>query len=181
MFDLRPPGCEFYLVEPTTANNHTILLHSALHLFNTVRWRSTVERAKSVLLRQAWRLIDLDVIVPSQVRGRRYAGIQSVPISQIRGSMGRIGDFDRGFHPLDDRLRSRWISVAMARSQFIPLPPVSLVQVGACYFVEDGHHRISVARAFGESAIDAEITVWDVHGPLPWEPQPVWQQALQAA
>ncbi|HSN74547.1 MAG TPA: transcriptional regulator, partial [Anaerolineae bacterium] len=97
------------------------------------------------------------------------------------GSMGRTGDFDHHFHPLDDRLRSRWISVAMARRQFIPLPPVSLVQVGACYFVQDGHHRISVARALGESAIDAEVIVWDVSGPLLWEPQPVLRPVLQAA
>jgi hypothetical protein len=181
MFDIRPPVCDFYLSEPNTASSHAVLLHSALHLFNTARWRSTVERAKSALRRQAWRLLDLDVITPGQVRGRRYAGIQSVAIPQIRGSMGRTGDFDRSFHPLEDRLRSRWISVAMARSQYVPLPPVSLVQVGGLYFVEDGHHRISVARALGESAIDAEVTVWDVHGPLPWEAQPVLQPAWQAA
>lgn len=181
MFDIHPPLCDFYLAEPSTASSHAVLLHSALHLFNTARWRSAVERAKSALRRQAWRLLDLDVITPGQVHGRRYAGIQSVAISQIRGSMGRTGDFDRSFHPLDDRLRSRWISVAMSRSQFTPLPPVSLVQVGGLYFVEDGHHRISVARALGESAIDAEVTVWEVHGPLPWEPQVALQPVLQMA
>jgi hypothetical protein len=181
MFDIRPPVCDFYLAEPSTAGSHAVLLHSALHLFNTARWRSTVERTKSALRRQAWRLLDLNQVASGQVRGRRYAGIQSVAIGQIRGSMGRTGDFDRSFHPLEDRLRSRWISVAMARSQYVPLPPVSLVQVGRLYFVEDGHHRISVARALGESAIDAEVTVWDVHGPLPWEPQPVLRPILQSA
>jgi hypothetical protein len=181
MFDIRLPSYDYYPGERTVVNDHAILLQGALHLFNTARWRSTVERAKSALRRQAWRLFDLDVITPSQVRGRRYAGIQSVAISQICGSMGRTGDFDHSFHPLDDRLRSRWVSVAMARSQYVPLPAVSLVQVGACYFVEDGHHRISVARALGESAIDAEVTVWDVHGPLPWEPQPVLRPVLQSA
>ena len=39
------------------------------------------------------------------------------------------------------------------------------------YFVRDGHHRISVARARGQRAIDAVVTVWDVAGPLPWEPE----------
>jgi hypothetical protein len=181
MFDIRPPVCDFCLSEPNTASSHAVLLNSALHLFNTARWRSTVERATRALRRQAWRLLDLDVVTPGQVRGRRYAGIQSVAISQIRGSMGRTGDFDRSFHPLEDRLRSRWISVAMARSQYVPLPPVSLVQVGGLYFVEDGHHRISVARALGESVIDAEVTVWDVHGPLPWEPQPAGRPVLSPA
>lgn len=180
MFDLRPPVYDFNLAERNTANSHAILLHSALHLFNTARWQSTVERVRSALRRQAWRLFDLDGIAPGQVRNRCYAGVHSVAISQIRGSMSRTGDFDRGFHPLNDRLRSRWISVAMARTQSVPLPPVSLVQVGGLYFVQDGHHRISVARARGESAIDAEVMVWDVHGPLPWEPQPALQPAWQA-
>jgi hypothetical protein len=134
-----------------------------------------------VLRRRAWRLLDLDLVPPSQVRGRRYGGIQSVAISQICGSMGRSGDFDHCFHPLDDRLRSRWVNIALARCQFVPLPAVSLVQVGACYFVEDGHHRISVARALGESAIDAEVTVWEVSGPLPWEPQPTLRPVMQTA
>jgi hypothetical protein len=49
------------------------------------------------------------------------------------------------------------------------LPPVELVQIGDFYFVRDGHHRISVARAMGQEHIEAEVTVWDVVGPLPWE------------
>ena len=181
MFDLRPPSYAFYSADRPVVNNHAVLLQGSIHLFNAVRWRSTVERAKSVLRRRAWRLLDLDVIAPSQVRGRRYGGIQSVAISQICGSMGRTGDFDHCFHPLDDRLRSRWINIAIARSQAVPLPPVSLVQVGCCYFVEDGHHRISVACALGEGAIDAEVTVWDVYGPLPWEPQPTLRPVMQTA
>jgi hypothetical protein len=39
---------------------------------------------------------------------------------------------------------------------------VELIQVGECYFVRDGHHRISVARALGQHAIDVEVTVWEV-------------------
>jgi hypothetical protein len=49
------------------------------------------------------------------------------------------------------------------------LPPVVLVQVGDVYFVRDGHHRISVARALGQLDIEAEVTVWQVSGPLPWD------------
>lgn len=37
--------------------------------------------------------------------------------------------------------------------------------------VRDGHHGISVARAFGQEQIDAEVMVWDLVGPLPWEAQ----------
>jgi hypothetical protein len=46
---------------------------------------------------------------------------------------------------------------------------VELVQVGDVYFVLDGHHRISVARALGQQDIEAKVMVWRVTGPLPWE------------
>ena len=52
------------------------------------------------------------------------------------------------------------------------LPPVALIQVGDHYFVRDGHHRISVARALGQLAIEATVEVWQVDRPLPWEQLP---------
>jgi hypothetical protein len=57
------------------------------------------------------------------------------------------------------RTIDRWVSVAIARSQGVTLPAVELILVGEDYFVRDGHHRISVARAFGEEYIDAKIIV----------------------
>jgi hypothetical protein len=57
----------------------------------------------------------------------------------------------------------------LARQQGAKLPPVALIQVGDVYFVKDGHHRISVARALGQVEIEAVVTVWHVAGQLPWE------------
>src|SRR5215208_981454 len=37
------------------------------------------------------------------------------------------------------------------------LPPVSLYKIGDAYFVQDGNHRISVARQRGVEMIDAEV------------------------
>jgi hypothetical protein len=54
------------------------------------------------------------------------------------------------------------MGLAAARQRGIVLLPVDLIQVGDVYFVRDGHHRISVAQAFGQKQIDAEVTVWDV-------------------
>jgi hypothetical protein len=87
------------------------------------------------------------------------AETRPVPLDQILGSDGRCGDFDRDFNPLHDHRRGT------------PLPPVDLVQVGNLYFVQDGHHRISVARALGQPEIEARVTVWHVSRPLPWETQ----------
>jgi hypothetical protein len=99
------------------------------------------------------------------------AGTRLVPLAQIVGSEGRCGDFDCDFYPLHDHNRARWLRIAAARRRGTPLPPVDLVQVGDLYFVQDGHHRISVARALGQPDIEARVTVWQVAGPLPWETQ----------
>jgi hypothetical protein len=103
------------------------------------------------------------------------AGLQTVTIAQILGSEGRSTDFDRDFYPLKDHNRGRWLNIARARQQGKTLPPVVLVQIGDVYFVRDGHHRISVARALGQEAIDARVTSWQVSGPLPWEVVPTSQ------
>jgi hypothetical protein len=182
MFELRSNASDLYSAAcPPAADRHAILLQGALDRFNAARRAAAFECAKSFLLGHARRLLSLAALPSSQVCGRHYGGIQCVNLNRICGSMNRTGDFDHHFHPLDDRLRDRWVSVAMARSQDVPLPPVSLVQVGACYFVEDGHHRISVARAMGQTAIEAEVTVWDVYGPLPWERQPAARPVVQIA
>jgi hypothetical protein len=97
---------------------------------------------------------------------RTYAGIETVPIRRIQGSQGRSQDFDPDFNPLQDRTQVRWLSVARARQGGKSLPPVKLVQVKDLYFVQDGHHRISVARALGQQDIDAEVSVWGVTGLL---------------
>jgi hypothetical protein len=103
------------------------------------------------------------------VQAMHDGGVRTVPINQIRGSEGRSHYFDLDFNPLYDQTRGRWLSIAVAQQQGKALPPVSLIQVGDLYFVQDGHHRISVARARGQTAIEARVIVWQVSGPLPWE------------
>lgn len=92
-----------------------------------------------------------------------------VSLDQIVGSEGRCADFDRDFNPLGDHNRGRWLRVAAARQRGTDLPPVDLVQVEDSYFVQDGHHRVSVARALGQTEIESRVTVWQVSGPLPLE------------
>ncbi len=88
------------------------------------------------------------------------AGLQTVDFRQIRGSENRCSDFDAQFHPLRLGTRDRWTSIAAARLMGAILPPVELIQVGDIYYVRDGHHRISVARALGEEYIEAHVTAW---------------------
>jgi len=83
--------------------------------------------------------------------------IIAVAIEKIVGSESRVHDFDKHFRPLVNHTRDRWVSIAIARHQGINLPPVELIQVGDKYFVRDGHHRVSVAKTFGQATIEAQV------------------------
>src|SRR5438270_2097315 len=88
----------------------------------------------------------------------RFVGLQVVSLDQIVGSVDRGRDFDRRFRPTSGRLRGRWEQIAAAARRGESFPPVDLVRVGELYFVRDGHHRVSVARALGRTDIDAYVT-----------------------
>ena len=86
-----------------------------------------------------------------------YKGMQVVPIKLIVGSEGRYQDFDNRFFPKRLHLKNRWEHIDMAHLNDIALPPISLYELGGVYFVRDGNHRVSVAKAKGIEFIDAEV------------------------
>lgn len=91
---------------------------------------------------------------PMQKQSRK---IVNVAVDKIVGSEGRVHDFDKHFRPLVTHTRDRWVSIVVARHFGITLPPVELIQVGDEYYVRDGHHRISVAKTFGQATIEAIV------------------------
>ena len=91
-------------------------------------------------------------------------GIRVVDPEKIVGSVGRRRDFDRCFMPLRAAAGERWKRVDLAFYRDRALPPVSLYKVGDEYFVEDGNHRISVARYHGLPDVEADVTeLWPAH------------------
>lgn len=87
---------------------------------------------------------------------------QPIPIHKIRGTSGRLDRFDSDFHPIMRRDKGRWTGVAGAMMEDpTQLPAIELVRVGDVYYVLDGHHRISVARALGKLFIDANLMCWE--------------------
>jgi len=135
----------------------------ALDLYERARQRGWWYQVAALLRGRSTDLLDLARITAgSTIRARRSLGTQIVPIGQIRGSEGRRTDFDDTFHPLQKHTRSRWLGIAVAWLQHANLPPVELIRLGDVYFVRDGHHRISVVRAFGLQEIDAVVTVWEL-------------------
>ncbi len=89
---------------------------------------------------------------------QRQLGLKVVALEQIVGTVDRSRDFDRRFRPTSGRVRSRWEQIAAATRRGESMPPVDLLKVGVIYFVRDGHHRVSVARALGRADIDAYVT-----------------------
>ena len=159
--------------------HETIIVQTSWTLFQKASRRGWMRRAWAAITRRPRRLMTLSSL-GSRPYAQHYGGHQTVEIRKIIGSENRIGDFDDRFNPLRGQSKDRWMSVAGARIQGVPLPPVDLIQVGDRYFVRDGHHRISVARTFGQHFIEAEVTVYQMSGPLPWEqaavqPSPVMQ------
>jgi hypothetical protein len=87
---------------------------------------------------------------------RRDRGIQEIPVDAIVGSVGRARDYDPSFRPLRKGLRDRWVSI-LRLQQTTGWEPIIVHKVGKSYFVEDGHHRVSVARAQGVPTIEAHV------------------------
>lgn len=132
-------------------------------LYRSMQTKALLGRIYAFLTGHSRRLLDLTTEVSKRkIRSQHYAGSRTVPINRIKGSEGRSGDFDCDFNPMHTRTRGRWLSVAVARSRGDTLPLVELIQLGDDYFVRDGHHRISVARAFSEEYIDAMVIVLEM-------------------
>jgi hypothetical protein len=144
--------------------------NTALNRFKSALVMGKISRLKSRIMHFPKWLYDLNALKPGlSLRGSFYMGIQVVQIHSIIGSEGKVTDFDMGFHPIKETSRERWVSLAIAYIGCLPLPPVELIQIGDAYFVRDGHHRISVGRAFGQTSIDAEVITWQAAPPFPWQ------------
>ena len=163
-------------------NIYTRQYNAALSHFRSLLLRGKISRLKRRVLRRPDRLYDLETLKRQlTIHGSFYAGVQVVRISSIVGSEGRSTDFDIDFHPISEAARERWVNMAIVHLSCIPLSPVQLIQIGEAYFVRDGHHRISVSRAFGQIAMDAEVITWKASPPFPWQPGTVLETACRLA
>lgn len=86
-----------------------------------------------------------------------YAGLQTIDVARIVGTVDRSDDFDRDFLPRSARTRQRWERLERAFPS-LGFPPISVYQVGDVYFVIDGNHRVALAKQKRAEFIDAEVT-----------------------
>ncbi len=105
---------------------------------------------------------------------------ETIPLDKIVGSVGRYRDFTREFLPRNSISPERWKTVDAIMHSQAGLPPIEVYQVGDVYFVRDGHHRVSVARANGLKDIDAYVTRIETSVPITKDTRPE-DLALKAA
>lgn len=134
----------------------------AMREFAAVRRRARVRGIRQLVRKNCNELVPAGRLLEKLDLSRsRDLGLQRVAVEHIVGSAGRYRDFDLLFQPRRDALAGRWTSVASAQGQGRKPGPVALLKVGDAYFVEDGNHRLSVARARGEKTIEARVIELD--------------------
>lgn len=138
-----------------------VIFHKANHMFKEAYQRGQISRFWRKLTHRPCRLQSLDQ-QRCQAGDAFFSGSQEVPLVAIRGSENRAADFDACFYPMRYDLRPRWVQVAMAYLQGRGLPAIELIRVGECYFVRDGHHRVSAALACQHVTIYAHVTTWQI-------------------
>jgi uncharacterized protein (TIGR00730 family) len=92
-----------------------------------------------------------------KIRGQHYAGLQTIPIDKIAGSVGRYQEFNRAFLPTQEHIRERWKRIYEV-AHGAGFPPIDVYQIGEVYFVRDGHHRVSVLKELGATTVEATVT-----------------------
>jgi len=134
--------------------------------FSRARRRAFLGRMAARLRRECSRLLAFDNVREGHLaHNRRGLGQRVVEVSKIVGSVGRNEAFDHGFMPTKASLAERWKRVDRAFHRGLDLPAVRLYKVGNSYFVEDGNHRVSVARYQGVQTIEADVTeFFPLHG-----------------
>lgn len=146
---------------------------AALEDFRRARQQADLEQIMARLRGRSADLLSFEQVrqtlkaTESQVRELR-----DIPLDAIVGSVGRYADFTRSFLPRHDSDAERWARVELAATGLKGMPPILVYQIGDVYFVEDGHHRVSVARQLGATHIQAYVTPVHTRVPLSPDVQP---------
>jgi hypothetical protein len=135
--------------EYAMSDNEIFYKQSRLAFWNRIRGWLT--RKGSDLLEYSQAIRD------SAFTNQRDLGVQIVPVNKIVGTVGRGRDFDCGFRPRREDMLERWMAIQNLFERQGAFPVLELYKLGDSYFVVDGHHRVSVARANDVAYLDARV------------------------
>ena len=141
------------------------------HEFFTLR---TNARRDALWARLMGKPTDLAIFpeeAPEKSPNRKFLGAQEIPVHEIIGTISRQDDFDRQFRPINKHLRERWVNTYLTFKRE-GCSPILVHKVGENYYVEDGHHRVSIARALGMAFIPAKVWEYPCLAKEPTKCQP---------
>ena len=140
-------------------NMHPSVTSPRSHLSDTFSRIQSQARRGALWSRLTGRNTQLELFpeeAPEKSPNRTYTSQEGIPLERIIGTLSRRADFDRQFRPLQPYLRDRWVNTFLALERQ-GWDPILVHKVGNHDYVEDGHHRISVARWLGMISIQANV------------------------
>jgi nucleotide-binding universal stress UspA family protein len=155
---------------------------TAINDFRQAHQRAALQLVLSRVTGKSVELLSYeDVLGKLRLTGRSSRGVREIPVSAIAGTVGRTSDFTRTFLPRKASDEQRWANLlAFAQQNSLDaLPPIEVYQIGEAYFVQDGHHRVSVARTLGVEFIAAYVT--EVQTRVPLTPDDDWNALIRNA
>lgn len=126
------------------------------HEFFTLRTNARRDLLWAKLMGRTTRLAVFPEESPAKSPNRRFLGFQEIPVREIIGTISRQNDFDIQFRPLNKYLQERWVNTYLTLKRD-GWSPILVHHVGAGYYVEDGHHRVSIGRALGMDFLPAQV------------------------
>jgi len=134
-------------------------LYTAVQDFRRARRRADLEQIIGRLRGEPVDLLPFEEVRQKlKITSASGHSLKDIPLDAIVGSVGRYADFTRSFLPKQDSDVSRWAMVMIATTDYAGLPPIEAYQIGDVYFVQDGNHRVSVARELNAATIQAYVT-----------------------
>ena len=152
---------------------------SALSDFQQAHHQASLQQIVARLTGKSVELLSYDdVLRQLKLTGRAARGVQTISLASIVGTVGRCTDFTRSFLPRKGSDEQRWANLKafIEQNSFDALPPIDVYQIGSAYFVQDGHHRVSIARQMGVEFIAAYVT--EVHTRVTLTPDADWDMLI---
>jgi hypothetical protein len=129
--------------------------HLSLTFF-TLRTNARREALWAKLMGRTTKLAIFPEEAPEKSPNRKFLGVQEIQVQEIIGTISRQADFDHQFRPLNKYLRERWVNAYLTLKRE-GWSPILVHKVGENYYVEDGHHRVSIAQSLGMAFIPARV------------------------
>jgi hypothetical protein len=114
----------------------------------------------------------------------RDLGVMPIEVDRIVGSVGRYRDFDAKFRLVNKATAQRYQKIYDLMKQGYNFPPIHAYKVGDKYYVADGNHRVSAAKALGVAYLDAVVQEYfpssdDVEDAVYWRERSAFEVATK--